>query len=163
MALTLGSTYFNSFWDFILDPIKTKIDAEFANGNSYISPKYLEVGNFCIRIWGNESETENYVAAGWDRSYDVDIVFYYLEANPTLDTEVFYKHILSDAERCYQMLFNECKAIMTSKVYDGGTITRGLYNGVCESFVINEFQGEEESVDNLTTVTFKFTCKLMDD
>ncbi|QDP64306.1 MAG: hypothetical protein Unbinned4139contig1000_19 [Prokaryotic dsDNA virus sp.] len=149
----MAITYENVFFDYCLDPLRDIFISEYNYGKIYIAPEIKHRDPFSIRIWGTEAETEMYVASAWQKQYNVEIALYVRENKPG---ESFYKQFYSDAERIYQLLFNN-----KSKSTTINSTTHTWIDGVCEGFAINEFVGEEEEIEGLNTVKYVFNCKII--
>ena len=149
----MAITYDNVFYDYCLDPLRDIFISEYNYGKIYIAPEIKHKDSFSIRIWGEGSETEEYLASAWQKQYNIVIALYEIEVNPG---EVFYKQFYNDAERIYQLLFNN-----KSKSTTIGSTTRKWIDGVCEGFSINEFSGEEAEIEGLNTAKFTFNCKII--
>jgi hypothetical protein len=65
-------------------------------------------------------------------------------------------YIAPDAERIYQLLFNN-----KSKTTTVDSTTHTWIDGVCEGYTINEFVGGEEEIEGLNTVKYEFNCKII--
>ena len=143
----------NIFFDYVLDPLRDLFIAEYSYGKIYIAPRILHKDPFTIRIWGSETSTDQYVASAWQKQYDIQIALYSIEKNPG---EKYYQQFFKDAERIYQLLFNN-KAKSTTV----NSVTHVWIDGVCEGFIINEYEEEEEVVDGLNVARFNFNCKVM--
>ena len=149
----MAVSYENIFFDYCLDPLRDLFIAEYNYGKIYIAPQILHKDPFSIRIWGSETSTHQYVASGWQKQYDVEVVLYSIEANPG---EKYYQQLYRDAERIYQLLFdNKAKATTVN------SISRSWIDGVCEGFTINEYEDEEEDISGLNLARFNFNCKIM--
>ena len=148
----MAITYDNVFYDYCLDPLRDIFIAEYNYGKIYIAPEILHKDSFSIRIWGLEAETNEYLATAWQKQYNIAIALYEIEKNPS---EKFYKQFYNDAERIYQLLFNN-----KSKSTTIGSTTHKWIDGVCEGFVINELVDEETEIDGLNAVKFTFNCKI---
>ena len=149
----MAVSYENIFFDYCLDPLRDLFITEYDYGKIYIAPKILYKDPFSIRIWGAETSTSQYVAASWQKQYEVEIVLYNIELNPG---ENYYQQLYKDAERIYQLLFNN-KAKSTTV----NSVAHSWIDGVCEGFVINEYDDDEEEIEGLNLARFNFNCKIM--
>ena len=150
MALTKGSTYEGVFYDFVLDGVRDLFISEFNNTKVYIAPKISHADNFQIRIWGTEATTEDWGADYWRKEYSIEISLYMIEKNPR---EVFYKQLYGDAERLYQVLFNNRSLTKTV-----GSTTLTWLNGQVDAIDINTFDDEEDEIDGLNVAKLSFSC-----
>ena len=149
----MAITYENVFYDYCLDPLRDLFIAEYNYGKIYIAPEILHKDPFSIRLWGGETSTDQYVASGWQKQYEVEIVLYSIDMNPG---EKYYQQLYRDAERIYQLLFNN-KAKETTV----NSVTHSWIDGVCEGFEINDFADDEEDIEGLNLARFNFNCKIM--
>ena len=157
----MAVTYENVFYDFVMDPLRDLFITEYAYGKIYIAPSILHQDPFSIRIWGNSTETNEYLESTWHKQYNIEIVLYEIEANPG---EAYYKQFYSDIERIYQLLFANAKNKSTTLSGSGNnasSVTHKWFDGVCEEFTINEFEGDEEEIEGLNICRFIFNCKIM--
>ena len=149
----MALSYDNIFYDYCLDPLRDLFITEYNYGKIYIAPEILHKDPFSIRIWGKETSTHQYVATGWQKQYDVEIVLYSIESNPG---EKYYQQLYRDSERIYQLLFNN-KAKETTV----NSVSRSWIDGVCEGFEINEYDNDEDEIEGLNLARFNFNCKIM--
>ena len=149
----MAITYENVFFNYCLDPLRDLFISEYTYGKIYIAPGIMHKDPFSIRLWGLSAESEMYVASAWQKQYNVEISLYEVETNAGED---FYKQFYNDAERIYQLLFNN-----KSKSTTVGSTTHTWIDGVCEGFTINEFEGEEEEMEGLNVAKFVFNCKII--
>ena len=158
----MAVTYENVFFDFVMDPLRDLFITEYAYGNIYIAPAIEQQVPFSIRIWGNSTDTSEYMESTWHKQYNAQISLYLIEANPS---EVFYKQFYNDIERIYQLLFANAKNKSTTLSGGSGSnassVTHKWFDGVCEGFSINDFEGEEENIEGLNVCRFIFNCKIM--
>ena len=152
MALILGTTYDNIWFNVVIDKIRDVITTDRNYSNAYISPTYKENGSYSVRIWGNSADTVQYVANEWNKRYELEIVLY--EIIPSAD-EQFYKTFYADIERLYQVLFNNRVNSVTS---DGNTYKYS--DGQVGDITINDLTEAEEAVDGLHSATFTFSCSV---
>tara|TARA_Y100000593_G_C4297300_1_gene331336 strand:+ start:222 stop:683 length:462 start_codon:yes stop_codon:yes gene_type:complete len=150
----MAISFDNVFFDYVLDPLRDKLISEYNYGKIYIAPNIIHKDPFSIRLWGSSADTETYVAAGWQKQYNIEISLYEIEKNPG---EAFFKQFHSDIERIYQLLFTNCKAVTTT--IDSTSFT--WIDGVCEGYEINAFEEGEEEIDGLNVCRFIFNCKVM--
>ena len=148
MAVSYDNTWFN----YVLDPIRDFIISEFNYGNIYIAPSILYQVPFSIRIWGNSTETVSFNQSEWVKRYSNTIILYEIESNPG---EAFYKQFMNDSERIYQLLFS--KNYLSTTV---GSTTLNYYDGVAESMEINTLTEEEANIQGLNSCTFEFSVTL---
>lgn len=154
-------TYENVFYDYCMDPLRDLFITEYNYGKIYISPSILHKDPFSIRIWGDSAETNEYLASAWQKQYNVEISLYEIEANPG---ENFFKQFYSDIERIYQLLFANAKtksSTITGSGNNSSAVTHTWLDGVCDEFVINEFEGDEEEIEGLNVCRFIFNCKII--
>ena len=158
----MAVTYENVLYDFVMDPLRDLFIAEYNYGKIYIAPSILHQDPFSIRIWGNSAETNEYYASAWQKQYNVEIALYEIETNPE---EAYFKQFYNDIERIYQLLFTNAKAKSTTLSGGSGSNTSSVshswIDGVCEDFTINEFVGEEETIEGLNVCRYTFNCKIM--
>ena len=157
----MAVTYENVFYDFVLDPLRDLFITEYDYGNIYIAPAIAQQVPFSIRLWGDSSDTSEYLASAWQKQYNVQISLYEIEVNPG---EEYYKQFNGDIERIYQLLFDNAKSNSTAVTGSGNNssaITHKWIDGVCDGFTINEFEGDEENIEGLNVCRFIFNCKIM--
>jgi hypothetical protein len=157
----MAVTYENVFYDFVLDPLRDLFITEYRYGKIYISPSILHQDPFSIRIWGNSAETSEYLASAWQKQYNIEISLYEIETNPG---EAYFKQFYNDIERIYQLLFANAKTKSTTITGSGNNsnaVTHVWIDGVCDEFIINEFEGDEEEIEGLNVCRFIFDCKIM--
>ena len=159
----MAVTYENVFYDFVMDPLRDLFITEYEDyGKIYISPKILHKDPFSIRIWGNSSDTNEYFLSAWQKEYNVEVSVYEIETN---QGEVFFKQFYNDIERIYQLLFENAKTVSTTLSDGSGnntsSVTHTWIDGVCEEFIINEFQDDEEEIEGLNVARFIFNCKII--
>ena len=158
----MPETYENVLYDFVMDPLRDLFIAEYTYGKVYIAPSILHKDPFSIRIWGNNAETNEYYASAWQKQYNVEIALYEIETNPG---EEYFKQFYNDIERIYQLLFTNAKAKSTTLSGGSGSNTSSVshswIDGVCEDFTINEFVGEEDTIEGLNVCRYTFNCKVM--
>ena len=157
----MAVTYENVFYDYVMDPLRDLFIAEYNYGKIYIAPSILHQDPFSIRIWGNSAETNEYYASAWQKQYNVEISLYEIETNPG---EAYFKQFYNDIERIYQLLFANAKTNSTSVTGSGNnssSVTHVWIDGVCEEFVINEFEEGEDEIEGLNVCKFIFNCKIM--
>jgi hypothetical protein len=141
MALVLDTSYGNVFYKNVLVKLRSIITTDRAC-KVYISPFYQDHGSYSIRLWGASAETDIMLASEWRKLYNVVIALYSMG-----DDEQFY----SDAERLYQLLYNNNEA---------GSTALSWYDGVVNDTTFDEFEGDEEAVDNLHVARFSFSCRI---
>ena len=149
----MAITYDNVFYDYCLDPLRDIFIAEYNYGKIYIAPEIMHKDPFSIRIWGMDATTNEYFTSAWQKQYNIEIALYESEKNPK---EAFFKQFYNDAERIYQLLFNN-----KTKSTTIGSTTHAWIDGVCDGFSINEFAGEEEEIEGLNVAKFAFNCKII--
>jgi len=158
----MAITYENIMYDFVMDPLRDLFISEYNYGKVYIAPSIVHKDPFSIRIWGNSSETSEYMATAWYKQYNIEISLYEIEANPG---EKFYKQFYNDVERIYQLLFTNAKNKSTTLSSGSGSNTSSVtykwIDGTCEEFTINEFDEGEDEIDGLNVCKFIFNCKIM--
>ena len=157
----MAVTYENVLYDFVMDPLRDLFITEYTYGKIYIAPSILHQDPFSIRIWGNSAETNEYYASAWQKQYNVEISLYEIETNPG---EAYFKQFYNDIERIYQLLFANAKTNSTSVTGSGNnssSVTHVWIDGVCEEFVINEFEEGEDEIEGLNVCKFIFNCKIM--
>ena len=157
----MAVTYENVFYDFVMDPLRDLFITEYNYGKIYIAPSILHQDPFSIRIWGNNAETNEYFTSTWQKQYNVEVSLYEIEKNPG---EAYLKQFYNDIERIYQLLFTNAKTNSTAVTGSGNNasaVTHVWIDGVCEDFTINEFVGEEETIEGLNVCRYTFNCKIM--
>ena len=158
----MAVTYENVLYDFVMDPLRDLFITEYNYGKIYIAPSILHQDPFSIRIWGNSAETNEYYASAWQKQYNVEVSLYEIETNPG---EAYFKQFYNDIERIYQLLFTNAKAKSTTLSGGSGSNTSSVshswIDGVCEDFTINEFVGEEDTIEGLNVCRYTFNCKVM--
>jgi len=147
MALVKGTSYNNVFYDNVLQQLRKIITTDRAC-TVYVSPNYKDRGSFSIRMWGASAETDELFATEWRKVYSVEIALYTIGED---DSERFYEQLYSDAERLYQLLFNNVNS---------DTSTFPWYDGVVSEITFDDFTEEEEGVDGLHAAKFTFTCRI---
>ena len=157
----MAVTYENVLYDFVMDPLRDLFITEYTYGKIYIAPTILHKAPFSIRIWGNSAETSEYLASAWQKQYNVEVSLYEIETNPG---EAYFKQFYNDIERIYQLLFANAKAKSTTLSGGSGNNTNSVshswIDGVCEDFTINEFVGEEDTIEGLNVCKYTFNCKI---
>jgi len=88
------------------------------------------------------------LASEWRKLYNVVIALYSMGDD---NDEAFYEQFYSDAERLYQLLYNNNEA---------GSTALSWYDGVVNDTTFDEFEGDEEAVDNLHVARFSFSCRI---
>ena len=158
----MAVTYENVFYDFVMVPLRDLFITEYNYGKIYIAPSILHQDPFSIRIWGNSAETSEYLESTWHKQYNVEVSLYEIEKNPG---EAYFKQFYNDIERIYQLLFANAKAKSTTLSSGSGSNTSSVshswIDGVCDEFIINEYEGEEEEIEGLNVCRFIFNCKIM--
>ena len=157
----MAVSYDNVFYDYALDPLRDLFITEYTYGKIYIAPSILHQDPFSIRIWGNSADTEEYFSSAWQKQYNIEISLYEVEKNPG---EAYFKQFYNDIERIYQLLFANAKNKSTTVSGSGNnssSVTHKWFDGVCDEFVINEFEGEEEEIDGVNVCRFIFNCKII--
>ena len=136
----------NIIWDKILKPIRTFMTTEFSSGMKvYISEEYKEVGNLSFRIFCNNSRLKSEGNGFQEKTYNVDMCYYLLEANPTEKT---WEKVYKDVGRIEQVVFNN----------KNQTQPNGFINGRIQEIVVNSKTSYESNIDNLIKVYFDFRC-----
>ena len=157
----MAVTYINSAYDFVLDPLKDLLLAEFNYGKIYIAPEMQHNDPFSIRLWCDNIETHEFLSSAWVKQYNVEIFMYQIENNTR---EGFYKQFYNDIERIYQLLFEEgikkATTITTGSGSQAGTVTEVWYDGQPGEMLINDFEDEQE-VSGLNVCKIIFNCKVM--
>lgn len=146
MALALDTSYNNAFYDGVLAKLRSIITTD-RPCTVYISPEYQDQGSFSIRLWGQSFETDVFHQSEWRKVYTTEIALYAIGDS----NERFYKQLYSDAERLYQLLFNNQH------------ITEGniqWYDGRVLDTTFDDFIGIEEAVDMLHVARFSFSCRI---
>tara|TARA_Y100000310_G_scaffold240658_1_gene244532 strand:+ start:401 stop:874 length:474 start_codon:yes stop_codon:yes gene_type:complete len=151
-------TYTNIFWNFVLDPIRDLMIAEYTYGNIYIAPAIIHQVPFSIRMWGNSVDTLEYSDEANLRQHNIEVVLYMIEANPD---ENFYKQFINDGERLHQLLFENKETTTTSTNSAGTSISRSWFDGTVESMDINDLTTAEDAIAGLHSIKCNFTCKLL--
>lgn len=124
----------NIIWDKILKPIRTFMTTEFSSGMKvYVSEEYKEVGNLSFRIFCNNSRLESEGNGFQEKTYNVDMCYYLLEANPTEKT---WEKVYKDVGRIEQVIFNN----------KNQTQPNGFINGRIQEIVVNSKTSYELSL-----------------
>ena len=147
MALVLDTSYSNVFYTNVLAKLRSIITTDRAC-TVYVSPEYKDHGSYSIRLWGSSAETDILLASEWRRVYNVVIALYSIGED---GDEAFYEQLYSDAERLYQLLYNN---------KESGTATFSWYDGVVGDITFDEFEGAEDVVDGLHVARFSFSCRI---
>ena len=147
MALVLDTTYSNVFYTNVLVKLRSIITTD-RSCTVYISPAYKDHGSYSIRLWGASAETDVMHASEWRKLYNVAIALYSLGED---GDEAFYEQFYSDAERLYQLLYNN---------KESGTATFSWYDGVVGEMIFDDFEGGEDAVDGLHVARFSFSCRI---
>ena len=147
MALVLDTSYGNVFYKNVLVELRSIITTDRAC-SVYISPFYRDHGSYSIRLWGASAETDIMLASEWRKLYSVVIALYSIGED---NDEAFYEQLYSDAERLYQLLYNNNEA---------GSSALSWYDGVVNDITFDEFEGDEETVDNLHVARLSFSCRI---
>lgn len=150
MALVLNSTYQNVAYDYVLDGIRDILRAEFAHGKIYVAPVIKGPETFQIKLWLNESETLRYNAQSITREFITQIDLFFIEQN---EDEKAYKQLHQDAERIYQLMFNNAHKEVT---VNGNALQ--WIDGTVQNIVINDFTEEEAEIEGLLKATMEFRC-----
>ena len=146
MALIKGNTYHNVFYDNVLIKLRSIITTD-RPCTVYISPRFKDYGSYSIRLWGFSSETDELFATEWRKVYNTTISLYSIGD----ESERFYEQFYSDAERLYQLLFNNMQNGANSFPWVDGTVGE---------VVFDDFEDDEETIDNLHVARFDFSCRI---
>ena len=147
MALVLDTSYNNVFYENVLKKLRSIITTDRAC-TVYISPFYQDHGSYSIRLWGSSAETDVLHANEWRKLYNTELAIYTMGED---NDERFYEQLYSDAERLYQLLYNN---------KESGTATFSWYDGVVGDMTFDEFAGDEDAVDGLHVARLSFSCRL---
>ena len=147
MALVLGTTYDNVFYDNVLNKMRSIIVTDRAC-SVYISPTYKDMGSYSIRLWGSGMETDLMMANEWRKLYTMELALYSMGED---NDERFYEQLYSDAERLYQLLFNN---------KSNGAASFPWHDGEVGEVVFDEFVDDEADIDGLHVAKFSFSCRL---
>ena len=147
MALVLDSTYNNVFYDNVLQKLRSIITTD-RTCTVYVSPTYKDRGSYSIRMWGLSAETDIMHSSEWRKLYNVELALYAIGED---GNERFYEQLYSDAERLYQLLYNN---------KESGTATFSWYDGEVGEMVFDDFTDDEEDVDGLHVARFSFSCRI---
>ena len=150
MSLVLNTTYENVFYDVVLDGLRDILISEYRYGKIYIAPEIKYQDPFSIRLWGTDANTEIFTATEWQKQYNVEIVMYFIEQNPT---ERFYKQVYQDAERLNQLIFNNQTKTITVDSREFVWLS-----GEIESIEVNAENEVEEDIKGLNSVLLSFSC-----
>ena len=150
MSLVLNTTYENVFYDVVLDGLRDILISEYRYGKIYIAPEIKYQDPFSIRLWGTDANTEIFTATEWQKQYNVEIVMYFLEQNPT---ERFYKQVYQDAERLNQLIFNNQTKTITVDSREFVWLS-----GEIEAIEVNAENEVEEDIKGLNSVLLSFSC-----
>ena len=147
-------TYENVFFNFVIDPLRDIMRAEYPGMKVYVAPeidtKYS--ANISMRLWGASAEKSEYVVDGHARVYNVDIALYMLQMNPN---ETFYKKLYNDGERLHQLIFEN----KTTKTTVGST-TLQWSDASVNSMVINDLDDAEDDIEGLHSIKLDFSCNI---
>jgi hypothetical protein len=147
MALVLGTTYNNVFYDNVLKKLRSIITTDRAC-TVYVSPVYKDMGSYSVRMWGSSAESDQIFSNEWRKLYNVELAIYAIGED---GNERFYEQLYSDAERLYQLLHNNTS---------NGASSFPWHDGVVGDIVFDGFEGDEEGVDGLHVARFSFSCRL---
>ena len=147
MALVLDTSYSNVFYTNVLAKLRSIITTDRAC-TVYVSPDYKDHGSYSIRLWGSSAETDLMAASEWRKLYNVVIALYSIGED---GDEAFYEQLYSDAERLYQLLYNN---------KSGGSDAQSWYGGMVGDITFDEFEGAEDVVDGLHVARFSFSCRI---
>ena len=147
MALVLDTSYNNVFYTNVLAKLRSIITTDRAC-TVYISPFYLDQGSYSIRLWGSSAETDELFATEWRKLYNTEIALYSMGDE---NDERFFEQLYSDAERLYQLLFNNM---------NNGASSFPWYDGVVGDIAFDDYAGPEGGVDSLHVARFSFSCRL---
>ena len=147
MALVLDTTYNNVFYDNVLQKLRSIITTD-RSCTVYVSPTYKDRGSYAVRMWGLSAETDIMHSSEWRKLYNVELALYAIGED---GNERFYEQLYSDAERLYQLLFNNV---------NNGAASFPWHDGVVGEMVFDEFQDDEDGVDGLHVARFSFSCRL---
>ena len=147
MALVLDTSYNNVFYTNVLVKLRSIITTDRAC-TVYISPDYKDHGSYSVRLWGSSAETDILLASEWRRLYNVAIELYSLGE---VGDEAFYGQFYSDAERLYQLLYNNT---------ENGAASFPWHDGVVSDVLFDDFEGGEDAVDGLHVARFSFSCRI---
>ena len=151
MALVLGTTYENTFYSYVLKPIRKKLQAEYVPQKVYISPSITHADNLQVRLWGSSTTTEDEWTSAYQKRCEIDIVLYLIEKNPS---EPFYELFYREAERMNECLFRNCKTLSTTV----GSTTMTLIDGTVDETIYNDLDDEEAAIDGLNSVKISYSC-----
>tara|TARA_Y100001963_G_C6737326_1_gene427047 strand:+ start:609 stop:1073 length:465 start_codon:yes stop_codon:yes gene_type:complete len=150
----MAITYENIFFDFVIDPLRDIMRAEYAGMTVYVAPtietKYS--ANVSMRLWGTSAEKSEYIVDGHSRVYNVDVALYVMQMNPN---ERFYKKLYNDGERLHQLIFEN----KTKKTTVGST-TLQWADASIENMIINDLDDEESEIEGLHTIKMEFSCNI---
>ena len=93
--------YSNVIWESIINEIQDIIRNEY-NVSPYISSTFNSKSLSPFRVEPISQSTNELYVGAWHKSYEISIN-YYLKKE---DTESFYKKLYQEAERIYQLFFN---------------------------------------------------------
>lgn len=151
MPLTEGTNYSNVFFDFVLNPLKKKIQEEFIGANVYIGEEFVDKGSISIRLFGISAETEQEWTGEWQKRFTVEIALYCKFSDNMSEKD--YKQFYSDSERLYQLCFNE-KTLTTT--IDSTSLT--WIEGKADEIAYNDLDDAEEEVNGLNKADFDWSC-----
>ena len=147
MALVLDTSYNNVFYTNVLVKLRSIITTDRAC-TVYISPDYKDHGSYSVRLWGSSAETDILLASEWRRLYNVAIALYSLGE---VGDEAFYGQFYSDAERLYQLLYNNT---------ENGAASFPWHDGVVSDVLFDDFEGGEDAVGGRHVARFSFSCRI---
>ena len=79
----MAITYENIFFNFVLDPLRDIMIAEYPGMKVYVAPE-IDIkynANVSMRLWGTSAEKSEYVVDAHARVYNAEIALYMLQMN----------------------------------------------------------------------------------
>ena len=146
MALVKDTSYNNIFYDNVLSKLRSIITTD-RPCTVYVAPSYQDYGTFSIRLWGSSFETDELFPDTHRKLYNTEIAIYSIGDT----SESFYNQLYSDAERLYQLLFNNSNL---------SSVDYPCKDGQLSEVTFDEFTDVEEGIDNLHVARFLFSCRI---
>lgn len=146
MALVKDTSYNNIFYDNVLSKLRSIITTD-RPCTVYVAPSYQDYGTFSIRLWGSSFETDELFPDTHRKLYNTEIAIYSIGDT----SESFYDQLYSDAERLYQLVFNNSNLSSGDYAWKDGQVSEVTFD---------EFTDVEEGIDNLHVARFLFSCRI---
>ena len=150
----MAITYTNIFYNFVIDPLRDMMVAEYPGMKVYVAPE-IDIkynASVSMRLWGTSAEKSEYVVDAHARVYNADIALYILQMNPN---ETFYKKLYNDGERLHQLIF-ENKVTSTTV----GSTTLQWSDASINNMVVGDLDEAEAEIEGLHTIKLDFSCNI---